>query len=152
MEFFFSFGNMLLGREPPESTMLGLDSTLTLTTVARRKRPHPCCVRTQRLHIYIYISAVFFFSKSVGLHPIPVDVIDVGDLGLVRLFVQGVLSYRLQRPRHPRGAPPLLAIPRQEEVEKIQEIDAPVAVCVEPFGRRRPERCVGGGRVGTAIV
>lgn len=63
--------------------------------------------------------------------PAPVHLVDGLLLELVDLLVQGVLANRLQRARYPGRAPPLLAVPRQEKVQKVQQIDPPVTVRVE---------------------
>lgn len=63
---------------------------------------------------------------------VPVDVANGLLLDLVDLLVESVLPHCLQRARYPSRAPPLLPVPRQEKVEKIQQVDAPVAIRVEP--------------------
>lgn len=57
-------------------------------------------------------------------------------LDLVDLLVKSVLPHRLKSARHPGRPPPLLPIPRQEKVEKVQQVDATVAIRVES-GRAR---------------
>lgn len=69
---------------------------------------------------------------------LPVDVPDGLLLDLLDLLVQGVLSHRLKRASHPRRTPLLLSVPHEEKVEKIQQIDAAIAVRVEPARGQAP--------------
>lgn len=71
-------------------------------------------------------------TSSRSLSSIPVDMTDGLLLYLFDLLVQGVFSHCLQRASYPRRAPPLLSIPRKEEVKEIKQIDTAISVCVEP--------------------